>query len=347
MRFGPVPVRAAAGAILAHTLRLPGAVLKKGQVLGPAEIDALAEAGLAEVTVARLDPGDVDENAAADRLARALVPEPEAAGLTLDPAFTGRVNIRAAGSGVVALDAGAIGALNAVDPMITLATVPEWQRVTEGTMVGTVKIISYAVAEDSLARACAAGRAAIALRAPVLRTADLIVTEVSGAPGRRDEKGVAAVEARLTALGVTLSEVTFVPHAAGAVAVALERSGSDLSLILTGSATSDAADVAPAGLVAAGGRLIRFGMPVDPGNLLVLGALGDRPVIGLPGCARSPALNGADWVLERVICGVEVGDAEIAAMGVGGLLKEIPTRPQPRDGPRRKVAQPDGARGSD
>ena len=75
-------------------------------------------------------------------------------------------------------------------------------------------------------------------------------------------------------------------------------------LILGASATSDAADVCPAGLVAAGGRLIRFGMPVDPGNLLFLGEQGGRPVVGLPGCARSPALNGADWVLERLAAGL-------------------------------------------
>ena len=73
-------------------------------------------------------------------------------------------------------------------------------------------------------------------------------------------------------------------------------------------------------------------MPVDPGNLLFLGHLGEAPVIGLPGCVRSPALNGADWVLERVACAVPVSAADISAMGVGGLLKEIPTRPQPRAG---------------
>jgi molybdenum cofactor cytidylyltransferase len=73
-------------------------------------------------------------------------------------------------------------------------------------------------------------------------------------------------------------------------------------------------------------------MPVDPGNLLFLGHRGDTPVIGLPGCARSPALNGADWVLSRVICGVDVTPRDIAGMGVGGLLKEIVTRPQPRRG---------------
>ena len=334
MKFGPVPVPQAQGAILAHSVRLPAGVLKKGLMLSAEDVAAMAAAGIARVTVARLDDRDVAENAAAERLARALVPEPEAAGLSLDAAFTGRVNIRATGPGVVRIDADAIAALNAVDPMITLATVPQWQRVVAGTMVGTVKIISYAVDGVALEAACTAGAGALARVSPTARTAALIVTETRDGPARRDAKGIAAVEARLSALGVALTDVMGVPHEAGAVAAALAGTEADVLLILTASATSDAHDVAPAGIVAAGGRLIRFGMPVDPGNLLVLGEIGARPVIGLPGCARSPALNGADWVLERVVCGVAVSDADIAAMGVGGLLKEIPTRPQPRDGPR-------------
>jgi molybdenum cofactor cytidylyltransferase len=190
--------------------------------------------------------------------------------------------------------------------MITLATVPDWQRVVEGTMVGTVKIISYAVDGAALEAACAAGAGALcgASRRCPDRRADR--DGGAGRPARRDEKGIAAVEARLAALDVALTGGRTVPHEAGAVAAALAAAEADVLLILTASATSDVQDVAPAGLVAAGGRLIRFGMPVDPGNLLVLGALGTRPVIGLPGCARSPALNGADWVLERVVCGVDV-----------------------------------------
>jgi molybdenum cofactor cytidylyltransferase len=335
MRFGTVPVRQAQGGLLAYTLRLPGGALKKGHALGPEDVGAIEAAGLSEVTVALLEPGDVGENEAAGRLAEALVSDPEAAGLRLDPAFTGRVNIRATGPGVVELDADAIHRLNVVDPMITLATVPQWQRVTEGTMVGTVKIISYAVAESRLAEACRAAKGALRRRAPVLQEADLIVTQVDGAPARRDDKGIAAVAGRLEALRMTLAGVDIVDHDAESVAAVLDRQRSDLSLILTASATSDPHDVAPAALVQAGGQLIRFGMPVDPGNLLFLGEIGSRPVIGLPGCARSPALNGADWVLERVVCGVAVRSDDIAAMGVGGLLKEIPTRPQPRDGPRR------------
>ena len=337
MRFGPVSLAEAEGAVLAHAVALPDGKLKKGRVLSAGDVAAVAAAGLSRVIVARLDPGDVPEDAAAARLAAALVPDPEAAGLRLEAPFTGRVNIRATGPGVIALDAAAIARLNAVDPMITLATVPEWQRVTEGTMVGTVKIIAYAVPEDALAAACAAGAGAMARRAPVLGKADLIVTETAPGMAAEEDKGIGSVWARVGQLGMARGETRIVPHEAGAVADAIAASGADMVLVLTGSATSDIADVVPSGLVAAGGEVIRFGMPVDPGNLLVLGRIGARPVIGLPGCARSPALNGADWVLERLACGVDVTGADIAAMGVGGLLKEIPTRPQPRE---RRITPP-------
>jgi len=169
----------------------------------------------------------------------------------------------------------------------------------------------------------------------VLKTAELIVTQTGAEPDM--DKGVASIRGRLEALGMVLSDVTVVPHEMQAIAQALGAVQSDLALILTASATSDPYDVAPQALRAAGGVVTRFGMPVDPGNLLFLGALDETPVIGLPGCARAPALNGADWVLERVACGLEVTSADIAGMGVGGLLKEIPQRPQPRGGPRKGV----------
>lgn len=336
MKFGPIPAARAEGAILAHSLQLPGGRLRKGRVLDQEDIARLADAGIAEVTVARPDPGDVEENAAATRLAQALVPNVADAGLTVEPAFTGRVNIRAGRPGVVALDVAAIEALNAVDPMITLATVPPFQRAWPGMMVGTVKIISYAVSDTALMRAEAAARGALGVRPVELDNAGLIVTEVPGAPASKDDKGVRSISGRLEALGISLETIRIVPHETAAIAAALADLPGRLRLILTASATSDIHDVAPAAVVAAGGEITRFGMPVDPGNLLFLGRIGAVPVIGLPGCARAPALNGADWVLERVACGIPVSSGDIAAMGVGGLLKEIPSRPQPREARRSK-----------
>ena len=80
----------------------------------------------------------------------------------------------------------------------------------------------------------------------------------------------------------------------------------------------------PAAIVACGGEIDHFGMPVDPGNLMLMGRIGAVPVLGLPGCARSPKVNGFDWVLRRLLAGLPVDAADIMRMGVGGLLAEIP-----------------------
>jgi molybdenum cofactor cytidylyltransferase len=341
MEFGPVPLAQALGAILAHSVPLPGARLRKGQVLETADLERLAAAGMTTVTVARLGPDDLHEDAAALAVAQALVPDPQRQGLRLKPVGTGRVNLHAQAAGVIGVDAARVNALNAVDPMITLATLPPLRRVTAGEMVATVKIISYGVAAASVTRAAAAVSGALTLHPARLARAVLIRTRtgedgdetgVRGDKGDKGDKGQRAIRARLSALGVALAPPVVVPHQQEDIAEALRGLGAtDLILILTASATSDPEDVAPAALRAAGGQVDRFGMPVDPGNLLFLGRLGAIPVIGLPGCAKSPALNGADWVMERIICGVPVTSADIAAMGAGGLLKEVAARGRPRE----------------
>lgn len=328
MKFGAVPLDEALGAVLAHSVAVTGERLRKGRVLSETDLAKMRAIGVSEVIVARLDPGDVDENTAAAELAAAI--KGTAPGLTPTAAFTGRVNLLADGAGIAVLDVNAINAVNAVHPMITIATVPPHHQLATGGMAATIKIISYAVARADLDAACrAAGGGAMRLAQPKLKTATLIITEIPGGVG---DKGRKAIAARLEALNVTLEDIVMVPHETAALARAIDEAKSDLVLVLTGSATSDVQDVAPSAVRQAGGEVVHFGMPVDPGNLLFIGRHGRRPVIGLPGCARSPALNGADWVLSRIICGIAVNGADIAAMGVGGLLKEIPTRPQPRRG---------------
>ncbi|MBT0956365.1 molybdopterin-binding protein [Alphaproteobacteria bacterium KMM 3653] len=327
MKFGPVPLAQAGGGILAHSLSLPGGRLRKGRVLGAADLAALGAAGIAQVVIARLEDGDMGEDAAALRLAQALT----AGGpLRLGAAATGRVNIFADAPGVARVDPARITAANRVDPVISIATVPEWQRMEAGGMVGTVKIIAYGVAAARVEAAARAGQGGLSLCPLVRRRGVLIETELPGQAA--SDKGASVMAARMARLGGEMLGHVRVPHTQGAVAAALGEVEADVVFILTASATSDIGDVAPAALVQAGGRVETFGMPVDPGNLLFLGELSDVPVIGLPGCARSPALNGADWVMERVLCGVPVTQVDIMGMGVGGLLKEIPNRPQPRRG---------------
>ena len=115
----------------------------------------------------------------------------------------------------------------------------------------------------------------------------------------------------------------------------------ELVVVFGASAIADRRDVIPAAVEAIGGKIEHFGMPVDPGNLMLIGQAKGQPVLGAPGCARSPKENGFDWVLMRLLAGLPVSRSDITGMGVGGLLMEIVTRPQPRDEPvpdGRKIA---------
>ncbi|MGB1212945.1 MAG: NTP transferase domain-containing protein [Pikeienuella sp.] len=330
MIFGPTPLADAAGAILAHSLTLDGKRYGKGKTISEADIAAFRAAGLQSVITARPAHDDMGEDAAAKAVAGALVKD--ATDVSVSAPFTGRVNVFAEDHGLLRVDAKAINAANAVDEAVTIATLPDHARVSPRQMVATIKIIPYAArtrAVDAV-QEILTGANSLRLYPRTVKTASVFLTRTAGMKDKLLNKGGAAVAARLTALGVNGGTPLVTPHTTEALANALRGADGDMIVILGGSATADRHDIAPAAVIAAGGRIERFGMPVDPGNLLFIGTLDGRPVVGLPGCARSPKLNGADWVLERVVSGISVTDSDIQTMGVGGLLKEIPSRPQPR-----------------
>ena len=333
MKFGPTPLDEARGAILAHTLRLPGRVIKKGTALSEADLDAMRTANLREVIAATLQAGDVPEDEAAERLAQAMM----APLLAKSRAATGRVNLLADAPGLLVLDVAAIGRLNALDESITIATLPNHTLVSAREMLATIKIIPFAVPGPVLAVAEAMLRSGgPSLRILPLKPlkVGLVVSELPGLKESAMEGAAEVTGARVEALQGSMLPVERVRHETPAIADALarlRRAGAELLLIAGASATVDRRDVGPAAIIRAGGAITHFGMPVDPGNLICLGRVGDVPAMVLPGCARSPKLNGFDWVLARVFAGLEVRPRDVMGMGVGGLLKEIDTRPLPRD----------------
>lgn len=332
MRFGPVPIADAVGLIAAHSVRAGEAVVKKGRVIAPDEAARLAAAGIGEVVAVALEPGDVGEDAAADRLAAAVA----GSGVTVEPPFTGRANLHAAQPGLLVLDEAAIAAVNRIDESVTLATLVPFKPVVPGEMVATVKIIPYAVPGAVLDRALAVAAPAIRVTPYRLTRVAAISTLLPGLKPSVVDKTLRTLEARLSPAGARIVAEARVPHESGAVAQALreaiERDGAELAVVFGASAIADRRDVIPAGIEAAGGVVDHLGMPVDPGNLLLLGRLGEAPVIGAPGCARSPKENGFDWVLQRLLADLPVTRDDIVGFGVGGLLMEIVSRPQPRDG---------------
>lgn len=344
MFFGPLPPRAAGGGVLAHRVHAGDRVFGKGHLLSEADCAALDAAGIASVTVARLESGDVGEDDAArqlgDVLARGCIRAAEA--------FTGRVNLFARDAGILRIDRASLDAFNAIDEGMTLATLPPFRQVVADEMIGTVKIIPFALPGKILA----AGLAALSA-SPVLdlkpfrpkRVALLLLAVPETKPGVLT-KTERVTRDRVVALGGSLVQVMQLAHSTEALCAGmaqLDPANFDILIIFGAAAITDRRDVIPHAITVAGGEVIHLGMPVDPGNLLLLAEWRGKPVIGAPGCARSPAENGFDWVLERLCADIPVCAQDIRAMGAGGLLMEIISRPQPRSGGVHSVnTQDDG-----
>ena len=333
MKFGEMPVGHAEGAILAHTVKHGGGVFKKGRTLSSSDVAALAQAGVAHVFAARLGPDDVVEDEAAAAVARIA----GGAGTTAQAPFTGRANLHAGVHGLTLVDVARVHELNRLHESLTLATVAHHAVVEARQMVATVKVIPFAVPREVLAKALTiiGSEPLIRVEAFRHRRVGLAVTKLAQTKASIIAKSEEAIASRIAELDGAVARTLVVDHSIAAVREAIATLHAEKChpiLVFGASAIVDRGDIIPAALTAAGGEVVHLGMPVDPGNLMMYGRLDGVPVIGVPSCARSPKVNGFDWVLERVMAGVHVSAEDIMAMGAGGLLAEIPTRPSPREG---------------
>jgi molybdenum cofactor cytidylyltransferase len=339
MKFGPASPADAVGGVTVHTLRQGSLVLKKGTTIGPAEVEALNKAGVKDVVVVRLEDGDVSEDVAAGGIAQAIAGD----GVDVERAFTGRSNLFAARAGVLVVDRAAVDDINRVDEAITFATLPAFKAVVPGEMIATVKIVPFGIESALCERAVAAAKTGRMSVAPYkIKRVGIVSTLLPGLAPKVIEKTLRVTADRLAPAGATIIAERRVPHDETALAASIKELlglGAELVIVFGASAIADRRDVIPAALEEVGGEIEHFGMPVDPGNLLLIGNAGGVPVLGAPGCARSPVENGFDWVLTRLLAGLKVTRADLTGMGVGGLLMEIVSRPQPR-----KPVGPEGNR---
>ena len=336
MKFRPVPLGEAEGKVLGHNVTGVNGrrAFRKGRTLTAEDVGRLRDLGKRVIYVAELDRGDVDENNSANRVAEAAAGE----GLHLSGPSTGRVNLRAKGLGVFRVDRPRLDRLNGCDG-ITLATLPTHSTVRPNQIVATVKVIPFAVPSSVVIDAegiAGEGGPLIWVDALERRKVGFILS-ASGGMRERIETQFAPLQERIEGLGSELVRIDHVdPNEGTAERVLAEairaqvKSGMELIILAGETAIMDRQDVAPRAIERAGGKLECLGAPVDPGNLLMLSYIGDVPVLGAPGCARSRKVNVVDWVLPRLLVGERLTRSDIASMGHGGLLDDTPERPMPR-----------------
>lgn len=329
MRLHTLPIQEAVGHILRHNLadEQGRKALAKGHVIRKDDLPRLRALGLSELRVAVLEPDDVHEDEAAQRLAQAVA----GSGITATKAHASRVNLQAVFPGPLSVDVNRLAAINSIDGL-TVATLREHSFVQERQVLATIKIIPFAVPIDQLAIAEAVGRSG----PPILEVRALCILDVGvilvGSPRARQRiEGVVfpAIEARVAALQGAVNGLRYVAPDEEAVAEAIrEMHAQGVGLIIIAGETSvmDRHDVTPQAITLAGGAIEQYGAPVEPGNLLLLAYLpperGDAPlpILGAPGCVRSRDTNIVDLLLPRLMAGDYIRRSDIVALGHGGLL---------------------------
>ena len=319
------------GLVLAHRQNFVGSSLAKGTLLTDQHVAALIAAGVEKLVCARPDHGDIHEDDAAARLASLLSPK----NLDFSMAATGRVNIKVPQQGLIRYDREVIRKINEIDERITFALVQHNQLLTAGQMAATLKIIPFFVPETSLQKIedLVANSPAFSFHPLRQARVALIQTRIDGQADRLFAATENVTVARLQLLGCDLVASHICRHNRQEVAeliTSCSQTGAEIILVCGGSAIIDRQDELPQAVVMAGGAITQLGLAVDPGNLLMFAEIGKLPVIGMPGCARSPKLNGLDWVLQLILADIEMTRAEFADLAAGGLLMEIASRPLPR-----------------
>ena len=332
MQFGEMPLDEARGAILAHKLydEAGKLILNKGHRLDAADLARLRQLGRERVIVAKLGPADLHEDAAAARIGAAVA----GAHVRLRAPGVGRANLSAAQRGVLHVNVPALEIINNIYDGITIATLRQYSLVKAGEMLALVKVVPFAVPAARVVdveRSAAAGASVLQVRPLQAKRVALIVSGTESTRDRLLRSFQAPVRRRIEAWGSELLDPVFTRHTADSIAAALrDQAAADVIIVASVSAIIDRDDIVPTALRRAGGSVTLHGLPVDPGTLLMLGYLGERPVVGAPGCIKSPKTNVIDWILPRLLSGERLTRANLVSLGHGGLLKDIAERPMPR-----------------
>lgn len=310
------------GRIACHDVR-DGAgrvAIRKGQSLDAGAARLLLALPWEEVHLLELEAGDLHEEPAGARLAQAAVGE----GVELKGYSGGQWTLAAAHRGLLRVREAALAQVNG-QPGIAVFTLYDLQPVEAGEIVARAKVTPLAIAAQVVKRVeeCAWGTGGLLGVLPFAPRNIGAVTRETLDPRQR-ARFEAVLQEKVDWFGSRLLPVRYSGGDARAVAgeiTALVEAGADL-LIVAGASALDPLDPVFLGIGLAGGRMERVGVPAHPGSLLFVGEALGRPVLGMPTCGMFSQATTFDLILPRLLSGERVGNAELAALGHGGLLSQ-------------------------
>lgn len=311
--------------VLCHdlTLIVPGKfkkpLFKKGHVVKPEDIPSLLDIGKEHLYVWEMREGVLHENEAAMRMATAAAGN----GVTLTEPSEGKVSLLAAEDGLLKINTGALFAINERE-QVMFATLHSNQLVKKNKIVAGTRIIPLVIEEKiitGIEHICRECFPLVEIKPLRPMRVGLVTTGSEVYKGRIQDKFGPVVTAKLAEWGGEVTRRILVSDSIDMIVVAIKElmeEGVDMILV-TGGMSVDPDDVTPAGVVAAGGRIVSYGAPALPGAMFMMAYIDELPVMGLPGCVMYHRSSIFDLIAPRVLAGEVITRRDIISLGYGGL----------------------------
>lgn len=326
-----VPVENAVGMILCHDItrivpgEFKGRAFKKGHVVKEEDIPKLLQLGKENLYVWERQEGYLHEDEAARRMARAVAGN----GVTLTEPKEGKISLVSSFRGLLKINVNALYAINDIE-QVMLASLHTNQVVEVNTVVAGTRVIPLVIDEKIIARVedqCAGFGPVVEIKPLASLRVGMVVTGSEVYKGRIKDKFGPVVKEKIEKLGGSVFNKINVTDDTRMIVEAIQSLTAEKAdlIVITGGMSVDPDDLTPAGVVAAGGKIVSYGAPTLPGAMFMMAYIGETPVLGLPGCVMFAKSTVFDLVLPRIMAGETIERRDIVALGHGGLCMVCPT----------------------
>jgi len=300
-----------------------GRAFRKGHIIRPEDISRLKDLGKEHIFVLELGPGDIHENEAAEILAGVLAgPGTIVSGEPVE----GKLNIVAVTDGLLKIKVDPLYRFNLLGDVMC-ATLHNNTPVKKGQQLAGTRLIPLVGKRTLVEEATSIAEAAAGIisvhELPSLK-AGLVITGNEVFHGRIKDGFEPVLREKFGDLGSEVIEVRFAPDDTTMIASEIMgclATGADI-IVTSGGMSVDPDDMTRQGIREAGATDIVYGSPVLPGAMLLVGYIGNVPVLGLPACGMFHRTTVFDLILPRIMLGEKIDRKELAAMGHGGLCRQ-------------------------
>jgi molybdenum cofactor cytidylyltransferase len=308
---------------LAHSINLNNIKLAKGKIISKQDISLLKKNKIKKIYVFEMNSTDIDENKASLEISKNIVLR----NIEIKKPTNGRTDLYSRINGMLNYNKKILYNINYLNEDLAVAMIKTYNIVKKNQLIGNVKILPYAIQKNKLKKALNTKNVLnfISIIKPTVKNITLIIS-TNEKNDKTNSKIINSISSRLLNFELKLNNILYCRHTIDDIKKTLllkKTYNSDLILLYGSTSIVDKNDIIPQGLKKANGRVIAFGAPTDPGNLLLYGKIKETKVIGVPGCAKSILRNGFDLILEKTCFGFNLDKKDIAKMSHGGLFKNL------------------------